>query len=493
MQKITLEKFPLGFTKNKSKKFIGRDHKYTTVADRIGRLIENGAMKVGDKLLSVRALSKEQDISLSTAFQAYYHLEAKGLIEARPQSGYYVKFSPRHGLSLPKSCEPCDEVVPVTLDDMISSVYNDLRSDKLIQFSVGAPDPALLPTAKLNKSVMQAIRQSKDSCLNYEHVQGNPELRKQIARLSFNGGGALSEDDVVVTAGCMEALNLCLMATTQPGDAVAIESPTYFGIFRAMENLGLKVVEVPTSPETGIDLGYLEQAIERFNIKVCLFVTNFNNPIGSCMPDENKKQLVDMLSKKDIPLIEDDIYGELFFGKKRPTTCKAFDKKGMVLQCGSFSKSLAPGYRIGWAAPGKFKEKFIRMKRMNNVSTNTLAQAAIAHFLQNGRYELHLRHLRKALHTQCLLYVQAITEYFPEGTRITRPQGGFALWVEMNKKIDAFKLHKKALKHNIGIAPGHIFSTQGQFQNYIRLTYGLPWSNRVEEGLKVLGELMRKS
>lgn len=482
----------LTLAKKKSKKFVTRDHKYTTVADRIGRLIENGAMKVGDKLLSVRALSKEQDISLSTAFQAYYHLEAKGLIEARPQSGYYVKFSPRHGLSLPKSCEPHDEVVPVTLDDMISSIYSDLRSDKLTQFSMAAPDYSLLPSAKLNKSVMHAVRSSKDSCLQYEHVQGNPELRQQIARLSFNWGGALSQEDVVVTAGCMEALNLCLMVTTKPGDAVAIESPTYFGIFRAMENLGLKVVEVPTSPETGVDLDYLEQSIERFNIKACLFVTNFNNPIGSCMPDENKKRLVDMLSKKDIPLIEDDIYGELFFGKKRPTTCKAYDKKGMVLQCGSFSKSLAPGYRLGWAVPGKFKEQLIRRKRMSNVSTNTLAQAAIAHFLQNGRYELHLRHLRKALHTQCLRYVQAVTEYFPDDTRITRPHGGFALWVEMDKKVDAYKLHKRALKHNVGIAPGHIFSMQGQFQNYVRLTYGLPWNDQVEEGIKTLGELVRK-
>src|SRR6185295_3395295 len=320
------------------------DHLYQEVAQRIERLIEKRALKVGDKLLSVRALSKEQDISLSTAFQAYYHLEAKGLIEARPQSGYYVKFSPRHGLSLPKSCEPCDEVTPVTLDDMISSVYNDLRSDKLLRFSMGAPDHSLLPAAKLNKSVMQAIRNSKDSCLDYEHVQGNPVLRKQIARLSFNWGGALSEEDVVVTAGCMEALNLCLMATTKPGDAVAIESPTYFGIFRAMENLGLKVVEVPTNPETGPDLDYLEQAIPRFNVKACLFVTNFNNPLGSCMPDENKKRLVEMLAKKEIPLIEDDIYGELYFGRTRPKTCKTYDKKGLVLHCASFSKSLAPGY-----------------------------------------------------------------------------------------------------------------------------------------------------
>ncbi|MBS1508191.1 MAG: PLP-dependent aminotransferase family protein [Bacteroidetes bacterium] len=474
------------------KTVVARDHKYTTVADRIGRLIENGALKVGDKLLSVRALSKEQDISLSTAFQAYYHLEARGLIEARPQSGYYVKFSPRHGLSLPKCCEPIDEVMPVTLDDMISTVYHDLRSDKLVQFSLGAPDHSLLPAAKLNKSVMHAIRNEKDSCLNYEHIQGNAILRKQIARLSFNWGGALSEEDIVVTAGCMEALTLCLKATTKPGDAVAIESPTYFGIFQAMESLGLKVVEIPANPETGVDLNYLERAIPRHDIKVCLFVTNFNNPIGSCMPDDNKKKLVEMLAKKEIPLIEDDIYGELFFGKTRPKTCKAFDKKGLVLQCGSFSKSLAPGYRIGWAVPGRFKERVTRLKRMNSVATNTLAQTAIAHFLQNGRYELHLRHLRKALHQQCLLYTQAVTEYFPEDTGITRPQGGFALWIEMNKKIDAYKLHKRALKHNVGIAPGQIFSTQGQFKNYFRLSYGLPWSERVEDGIRILGELARK-
>jgi DNA-binding transcriptional MocR family regulator len=322
-------------------------------------------------------------------------------------------------------------------------------------------------------------------------VQGNEQLRKQIARLSFNWGGALSEQDVIVTAGCMEALSLCLKAVTQPGDTVATESPTYYGIFRVMESLGLNVVEIPTNPVTGIDLDYLERAIPKFKIKACLFVANFNNPVGSCIPDEKKKQLVNMLAKKEIPLIEDDIYGEMFFGKTRPRTCKSFDKKGLVLHCGSFSKSLAPGYRIGWAVPGRFKDKVISLKRMNNISTNTLAQVSIAHFLQNGRYELHLRHLRKALHTQSLQYLQAITEYFPEDTKISRPQGGFVLWVEMNKKMDGYKLHKRALKHNIGIAPGQIFSMKGsQFSNYFRLSYGTPWNSKVEHGLKTIGELM---
>ncbi len=469
----------------------GVDHKYIEVADRIETLIEKRALKVGDKLLSVRALSKEQGISVSTAFQAYYFLESKGLIEARPQSGYYVKFSPQHTFDMPTCCEPADEALPVSIDEMISSVYHDLRSPKLTSFSLSAPHPSLLPSAKLNKSVMHSLRNSPDHCLNYEHIQGNELLRKQIARLSFNWGGSLSEDDVVVTAGCMEALSFCLRAVTKPGDAVATESPTFYGIFRVMQSLGLKVVEVPTDPVTGVDINYLNQAIPRFNIKACLFVCNFNNPIGSCVPDDKKKELVEMLARKEIPLIEDDIYGEMYFGKSRPKTCKTFDKKGLVLHCGSFSKSLAPGYRIGWTSPGRFKNEVIQLKRMNNISTNTLAQASIAHFLQNGRYELHLRHLRKALHTQCLRYLQAITEFFPQETRITRPEGGFVLWVEMQHG-DGYKLHKRALKHQIGIAPGQIFSSQGQFHNYFRLSYGLPWSDTVESGLKTLGQLMLK-
>jgi DNA-binding transcriptional MocR family regulator len=473
---------------------VRQDHKYIEVAERIETLIEKKVMKIGDKLLSVRALSKEQGISLSTAFQAYYLLESKGLIEARPQSGYYVKYSPEHILDLPKVCDPIDDAVPVSVDEMINSVYTNLNTGtNILNFSMAMPSIKLLPTAKLNKAVVQAIRESNTSCLNYEHIQGNAALRKQIARQAFNWGGTPSEDDIVVTAGAIEALSLCVKAITKPGDAVAIESPTYFAIFQVMESHGLRVVEIPTDPLLGLDLDYLEHAIPRFDIKACLFVNNFNNPLGSCMPDDRKKRLVEMLAKKEIPLIEDDIYGELYFGKSRPKTCKSFDKKGLVLHCASFSKSLAPGYRIGWAIPGRFKEKVIRLKRMHTVSTNTLAQTAVANFLSNGRFELHLRHLRKALHTQSLRYIQAVSEYFPEDTCISRPQGGFTLWIEMSKKINAYKLHKRAVqKHNIGIAPGQIFSSQGLYENCFRLSYGEPWSDKIEDGIKTLGKLVRE-
>lgn len=468
------------------------EHKYVEVADRIETLIENQVLKVGDRLLSVRALSREQGISLSTAFQAYYALESKGLIEARPQSGYYVKFSSNHILELPKACDPPDDALPVSVGEMINNVYLDFNNDKIVNFSMGAPSVELLPAAKLNKAVMHALRESKTSCLHYEHVQGNVLLRRQIARQAFNWGGTPSEEDIVVTAGAVEALSLCVKAITRPGDTIAIESPTYFAIFQVMESHGLKVVEIPTDPVTGVDLGFLEQAIPRFDIKACLFVNNFNNPLGSCMPDEKKKQLVDMLATRQIPLIEDDIYGELYFGKTRPKTCKTFDKKGLVLYCASFSKSLAPGFRIGWAIPGKFKEKVISLKRMHTVSTNTLTQAAVANFLSNGRFELHLRHLRKALYTQSLRYLQAISEYFPEDTRITRPQGGFTLWIETHRKINAYKLHKRALKHGIGIAPGQIFSSQGKFENCFRISFGEPWSEKISLALQTLGKLMKE-
>jgi DNA-binding transcriptional MocR family regulator len=468
------------------------DYKYNEVADKIESLISKRVLKVGDKLLSVRALSKEQGISLSTAFQAYYHLESKGLIEARPQSGYYVKFSPDHTLEMPKVSETSDDVVPVSVNDMINSVYMNLRDPKLINFSLAAPSQALLPTAKLNKVLIHVVRESPTSCLHYEHVQGNVNLRKQIARQALNWGGVYTEDDIVVTAGAVEALSLCVKAVTNAGDAIAIESPTYYAIFQLMESYGLKVVEIPTDPVTGADLDYLEGAIKRFDIKACLFVNNFNSPLGSMMPDENKKRLVDMLAKREIPLIEDDIYGELYFGKTRPKTCKSFDKKGLVLHCASVSKCLAPGYRIGWTIPGKFKNKIIQLKRMHTVSTNTLAQATIAEFLSNGRFELHLRHLRKALHTQSLRYIHAISQYFPEDTRITRPEGGFVLWIELNKKINTYKLHKRALKHNIGLAPGQIFSPQGaRFENCFRISYGMPWSEKIEEALKTIGKLIK--
>ena len=475
-------------------KFATDDHLYMQVAEGLEKMITDDVLKIGDKLPSVRVLSDEYGISMGTAFQAYYHLEGKGLIESRPKSGYYVRFNQRRFPELPRIIQPDVLSHDVTVKEMISSIYSDIavHSDKIINLAMAVPDISLLPAAKLNKSVMYALRNSKDHCINYEHTQGNIELRKQIAKLAFNWGGKIKPDEVLVTSGCLEAITICLKAVTRPGDTVAVESPNYFGIFQAIENMGLKVVEVSSCFVSGLDLECLENVIKKFPIKACVVIPNFNNPLGGCMPDENKKKLVDIITKNNIPLIEDDIYGELYFGKNRPRTCKYYDTKGMVLHCSSLTKSLAPGYRIGWVFPGKFLEQVKQIKRIHNISSPTLTQAAIAHFLQIGRYEYHLKGLRRALHSQCLRYMQGIVDYFPEDTKVSRPHGGFVLWVQLNKKVNAFKLRTEAMKHNISIMPGKIFSASCNYSNCIRISYGKPWDDDADYGMMMLGKLIQK-
>ncbi|MEP7164746.1 MAG: PLP-dependent aminotransferase family protein [Ferruginibacter sp.] len=471
--------------------FTGEDHLYLQVAEGLEKMIAEEVLRIGDKLPSVRMLSEDYGISMGTAFQAYYHLEGRGLIESRPKSGYYVRFNYRRFPDLPNSIQPEALSHDVSVKEMINSIYTDIAANDVLNFALAVPDASLLPAAKLNKSVVYALRNTRDHCVNYERTQGNIELRQQITKLAFSWGGKVKADDVIVTSGCLEAIMMCLKAVTSYGDTVAVESPTYFGINQAIESLGLKVVEISTDPVNGIDLAYLEKAIKKFRIKACVFVPSYNNPLGSCMPDENKKKLVEIISKHNIPLIEDDIYGELYFGKNRPKTCKYYDSKGLVMYCSSLSKSLTPGYRIGWTIPGKFFEQVKQMKRIQNISSPTLTQAAMAHFLKHGRYEYHLKNLRKALHTQSLRYVQAIIRHFPADTKVSRPHGGFILWLELNKKVNAFRLRTEAMKHHISIVPGKIFSAGNNYSNCIRISFGKPWSNEVDEGLMLLGKLIK--
>jgi DNA-binding transcriptional MocR family regulator len=472
--------------------FTTEDHIYLQVAGGIEKMIEEDVLKIGDKLPSVRMLSEEYGISMGTAFQAYYHLEGKGLIESRPKSGYYVRFTHKHFPDLPEMKQPQPTSHEVSVKEMIASIYEDITADNVMNFALAVPDPSLLPAAKITKSVVWALRNSKDHCIGYEHTQGNIELRKQVAKLAFNWGGKFEPEEIVITSGCLEAVTMCLKAVTSPGDVVAVESPTYFGIYQAVENLGLKVVEISSDPNEGIDLDCLQKTILKFPIKACIVCPNFNNPTGSCMPDEKKKKLVELITKHNIPLIEDDIYGELYFGKSRPRTCKYFDKKGWVMHCSSLSKSLTPGYRIGWTIPGKFLDDVKQIKRIHNISCPTVTQIAISHFLKNGRYEYHLKSLRKALHTQSLRYLQAIIEYFPGDVKISRPHGGFVLWVELNKKINAFKLRSEAMKHKISVVPGKIFSGSCNYSNFIRISFGKPWNDDADYAMMMLGRIIKK-
>jgi DNA-binding transcriptional MocR family regulator len=465
---------------------------YLRVAQRLERQIMEDVLNVGDKLPSVRELSKQQGISVSTALQAYYHLEGKGLIASKPQSGYYVRFTPGLAPERPSVSKPLAAVRNRNIDALISEVYDGLVDPRLTKFSLSVPAKELLPVAKLNKAMLQALRDSQDGGTSYEQVRGNPELRRQIARWTMNWGGHLGEDDLITTAGAMNAISYALLALTKPGDTVAVESPSYFGTLRLLNSLGLKVLELPTHPDTGIAPDDLRKAIAKHSIKVCLFVTNFGNPLGHCMPDEAKKETVQLLARHGIPLIEDDLYGDVYFGKKRPLSCKTFDEEGNVLWCSSVSKTLAPGYRVGWIAPGKHFDAIKGLKLYHSITNASPEQAAIAAFLATGRYEHHLRSLRRTLQANSLQYIRAISEYFPEGTRVTHPEGGFILWLELDRKIDTQELYHTAMKHRISIAPGAMFSMQDRYHNCMRLSYGMAWTPALENALKRLGGMVKE-
>lgn len=461
---------------------------YQKIASALEEQIKNGTLKTGDKMPSLRTLHREYGVSMTTAIQAYLELEAKGLIVSRPQSGYFISYKPAN-LSVPSVSTPPDGVKPEEVEALIARVYSTLSNKDVTKFSLGVPENELLPIAKLNKELANAMRSLKGSGTEYEEIQGNRKLRRDIARLTYTWNGNLNEEDIVTTTGAMNAISFGLMALTQKGDTIAVESPVYFGILQLAKSLGLKVIELPTHPVTGIEPDALKKALSKIN--VCILVSNFNNPLGSCMPDEHKKEVVKMLAEKNIPLIEDDLYGDVYFGSNRPKPCKVFDEAGLVLWSGSVSKTLAPGYRVGWMAPGKFKDKIIHQKLIHTVSSTTITQEAIASFLEKGRYEHHLRKLRSELHANSLRFARAVAEYFPKGTKISRPQGGFMLWLELNKRINTVELYNRAIRQEISIAPGRMFSLQNQFNNCMRLSYGQRWSDQLDDRLKELGKIAK--
>jgi len=449
--------------------------------------IRSGVLKAGDRLPSVRTLCRAHGISMNTAKRVFLELEAQSLIESKPQSGYFVRRQPDHQPPLAAPSRPLLVASSNAPADIITRVYENMGREDLTLFSVGAPSGELLPLAGLKKEVLNATRKLQAGGTGYEPLQGNLHLRRIIAARSWAWGGNLQESDLVTTSGGMNALSFCLMALSRPGDTIAIESPCYPGILQLATGLGLKVLELPTHPATGIDIDALQKLIPRINL--CLLIPNFNTPLGSCMPDEHKKEVVTLLSAHHIPLIEDDIYGDLYFGTQRPKCCKSFDETGNVLWCSAVSKTLAPGYRVGWVAPGRFKEQVLKQKLVHSISATTLVHEVAAGFLATGRYEDHLRRLRRTLHENYRHYIQAISRYFPGGTRTSRPQGGLALWVELDRAIDTAMLYDLALKQNISIAPGRMFTLQDQFQHCMRLSLGLPWSDRLELKLKQLGNL----
>jgi len=463
---------------------------YMQIANNLEQQIKHDLLKVGDKLPSLRTICLERGVSLSSASQAYLELESRGLIESRPRSGYFVSYAHKYFRDVPTTTQPKLTSASDDPEEIINTVTGN-AARATVFLSSGVPALDLLPVAKLNKGMVQALRTLPDSGINYERY-GNSKLKQQIARRSLLWNGTLQEDDIITTSGCMDAISFCMLSLAKKGDTIAVESPTYFGILQLAKNIGLKVMELPTNAVSGVEMEALEKAMKKNKIRLCVLVTNFNNPLGCSMPDAHKKAVARLSEKYNVPVIEDDLYGDLYFGDHRPRTCKSYDESGNILWCGSFSKTLAAGYRVGWVAPGKFLEKIKRTKHYHSLSCNPLAHETIANFLENDRYENHLRKLRQTLHRNTLQFHRLIGEHFPEDTRVSRPQGGFHLWVELNKKTNTIELYNKVITHKISFTPGRMYTLRNQYNNCLRLSTGLILNEKVEAALKLTGRLAGK-
>jgi DNA-binding transcriptional MocR family regulator len=463
---------------------------YRRIAENVTQQVASGALRVGDRVPSLRQLSRQLRVSVTTALQAYLWLESRGYLESKPQSGFFVRTPFARLIQEPRFEPRKTEPTEMTTDSVLSDILELANDPANIPFGCASASPEFFPTRKLNLILRRIIRERPNHSARYDF--GSEALRRQIARRSLSMGCGFSPRDVTVTSGAMEAINLALRAVARPGDVIAVESPTFFGILGSAAALDMKIIEIPAHPQEGMDLDQLERAIRKHDVKVCIVSPNCHNPLGYILPDRSKKAMVDLAARHDVALIEDDVYGDLAFSGRRPKTLKSFDRKGQVLLCASFSKVISPGYRLGWLAAGKYREKVEQLKLMTTVATPSLSQMVVAEFLESGSYDRHVKRLQSTLAAQSEVFRHAIAGYFPEGTRITRPQGGHMLWVELPPRADAMKIYRAALEKHISILPGPIFSATGRFKNFIRINCGSGWSPAHERALQTLGRLSQR-
>ena len=464
--------------------------RYQHLATLLAERIEQGLYRHGEKLPSVRSLSQEHGVSISTVQQAYQLLEQQQMIVPQPRSGYFV--APRKAQPpVPPMSRPVQRPVEITQWDQVLTML-DARYDKsIIPFGGGSPDvtqPSLKP---IWRELSRAIQHNLTEVLNYDELAGRRELREQIARLMLDGGSVVTADDLVLTSGCHSALSLALLSVCQPGDIIAVESPCYYGTMQMLRGLGLKTIEIPTDPETGISIEALELALDQWPIKGVILVPNCNNPLGFIMQDARKRAVLNRAQRYDIVIFEDDIYGELATEYPRPRTIHSWDIDGRVMLCSSFTKTIAPGLRIGWIAPGRYYDKLLQMKYAASGTNVPSTQLAAFNFIREGHYHRHVRRMRQIYQRNIEIYTCWLREFFPCGICVTRPKGGFMLWVELPEQVDMVCVAKQLCRLKIQVAPGSLFSAAGKYRNCVRINCALPPTEKHKAVMVKLGEAVK--
>lgn len=464
------------------------DALYLQIAERVATSIRSEVLTRGERLPSLRDVARQHGVSLSTAVQAYRALEDMNLVETRPRSGYFVAARPLRPQE-PDATEPPTDSRRVDIGSVGPQVLRYAYEPGYISFGAACPSGELFSTERVRRAVSRAAQRHRALLCDYPLGAGHETLRRAIARYALRLGCQLQARDIVVTNSCLEAITLCLRAVTQPGDVVALESPTYFGFLEILQSLHLRALEIPTHPRTGISLDALEFACDTQPVKAVLMVPTLSNPLGASMPLAERKRLAQMVSRRGIAMIEDVLYSDLAEQDDKRRAVKSFDTSGHLMICGSFSKTLAPGLRVGWVEAGRWDASVRRMKAATSGAQTTLIELAMADLLTQTGNESAYRQMRHTIAGRVDEARSLIAHSFPKGTRVTDPAGGYILWVEMPREVDSQALFAAALAEKICIAPGTLFSASDRYRHCVRLGVGGRWDDAQRAALRRVGEL----
>ncbi|MCG8452946.1 MAG: PLP-dependent aminotransferase family protein [Spirochaetales bacterium] len=453
---------------------------------------ERGIISPGDKLPSLREIAKRYGCSVASATRAYEELEIQGCVQARQKSGYYALELPQ--LALPR---PQDDDFPLIAEDgesplLLHKILESAANPAALPLGAGLPHESLLPLGALSRSLSRCTARDGGGFARYSAPGGHLALRERIAALMRRRNCFVNPQEITITNGCTGAMHLAIMHFTKEGDTVAVESPVYPGILQMLHQTRRRILPLPTSPIHGVDREALHQVCKTRQVQAAVVSAVHQNPLGFVMDEQSRKELVHMAGETGVPLIEDDIYGELGFQSERHAPIKAFDEDGHVVLCSSFSKTLAPGMRIGWICGGKEHQELRGQNVATNLGPSPLMQAALADYLDGGGYFRHLGALGKALSRQKAQMRDLLAHSLPKGTCLSSPAGGYYLWVELPKEIKALTLFHRAHSEGIGIAPGPAFSSGSRFQNCIRISFGTPITEETKVGISRLGALAKE-
>ncbi|WP_317932226.1 PLP-dependent aminotransferase family protein [Halioxenophilus sp. WMMB6] len=464
---------------------------YETVAEALAEQIHGGCFRPGEKIPGTRLLADTFGVSINTILQAQKLLENWNLIEAVPRSGFYVKASSPPVLAQALShSQTLMKPALVRHQRLALELIQASGMPALQQLGTALPHESFLPLVALERIAARVARSGEHGFASYEVPPGLPSLREALAQRMVGLGCRVAADDILITNGCHEALSLALRCVTAADDVVLVESPTYYGLFQVLDALGLRALTIPCHPHTGISLKEIRKACEQWPVKACILLSSFGAPLVSCPQDEHKQALLQLLAEFSVPLVEDDIFGDLSFDGKRPPPYKKFDDRGEVLYCSSFSKSVAPGLRVGWLAAGRYVEKANYLKFAQNIATPKLTQMVLAEYLRHGSVDKQIRKVRRIYAANIAQVIELIERLFPAGTQTSQPQGGFILWVKLPEHFDTAQLFQQALIKNIFIAPGKLFSSDRRFRSFLRINCAQPWVTVLQPALTTLSQFL---